>query len=143
MLFKITFILPFLLITFIKASENQTNIWLITNIKTKVNSISKRDLKALFLMQKSKITQFNLSILEYRFDSKVRNHFSKKYLNMNKQQLQKYWMTRFVNIGQNEPVSKKNYKVIEYNLRKKVNIISYCFIQKSLHPKLKRVIITP
>lgn len=94
-------------------------------------------------MKKSTIKGIKLSILEYRFDSPIRSKFAKKYLNMNKRQLQDYWMTRFVNVGQSEPVSKKNFRVIQYRIKKQKNLLSYCFSDQTLDPKLKVISITP
>ncbi|MCJ8344096.1 hypothetical protein MJH12_01030 [bacterium] len=119
------------------------DLWIISNQKSQINSISLRDLKSLFLMKKSTIKGIKLSILEYRFDSPIRSKFAKKYLNMNKRQLQDYWMTRFVNVGQSEPVSKKNFRVIQYRIKKQKNLLSYCFSDQTLDPKLKVISITP
>ncbi|MBT3783807.1 hypothetical protein HOF92_02450, partial [bacterium] len=89
---------------------------------------------------KTKRTQgLKLDVVEYRFDDPLREAFALKYLNLNRLQLEAYWRTRFLTVGQQDPVTKKNVRVVLKFLMRNPNYIGYC-PKNTVLPKFLKVL---
>jgi len=114
-------------------------IFIITNRDSEINSIRSKDLKALFLMQTQQIQGNEFGIVEYRMDNPLRLEFARSYLNLDEKGLNQYWRKRFLKVGQQDPVSKINSRVVFVYLKRKLNVLGYCSSQSKLPDYLKRV----
>lgn len=88
--------------------------------------IRSRDLKALFLKQIEKVQGYNLEVIEYRFDDNLRQSFALRFLNMNQNQLELFWRNRLLTVGQQDPQTKKNHKVLVNYIAHHPEAIGYC-----------------
>lgn len=114
-------------------------IFIITNQDSEISSIRSKDLKALFLMQTHQIQGKEFKIVEYRMDNLLRLDFARTYLNLDEKSLNQYWRKRFLKVGQQDPVSKINSKVVFVYLKRNLNVLGYCSSKDKLPQYLKRV----
>ena len=102
------------------------------------SSLTKDEVRAIFLSKKRFIHQKKILVMNYKPNSIVRECFEKNILKKSKSSLNRYWLKAYYQ-GKRPPKVITSYKMLLLYLNRVTPAIGYTIIQQNLEKKVKIV----
>lgn len=113
-------------------------IVMVTHPQTKISTLSKSEIKRIYLGKSNYIQNTELKVINQSQKSPLSQIFLKQYLKMNQQKFIKWWLKQQIIGRARPPILTNNDQEVINNVLKETNIIGY-IDKKNLTDKLKVV----